>query len=62
MRFLDYDDLRERGIKYSRPHLWRLWTTGRFPKPLKLSASRNAWNEAAIDEWMKSAAGEEPAT
>ena len=58
MRFLDYDDLRERGIKYSKPHLWRLWTSGKFPKPIKLSSSRNAWAEDVIDRWMKTAAGE----
>jgi prophage regulatory protein len=62
MKFLDYADLRERGIRYSKPHLWRLWTSGKFPKPIKLSTSRNAWTEDAIQQWMEDvAAGEEPA-
>ena len=61
MRFLDYDDLRERGIKYSKPHLWRLWTSGKFPKPIKLSSSRNAWTEDSINQWMEATAAGEPA-
>jgi prophage regulatory protein len=61
MKFLDYDDLRERGIKYSRPHLWRLWTAGKFPKPIKLSSSRNAWEEDVIDRWMEDTAAEKSA-
>jgi predicted DNA-binding transcriptional regulator AlpA len=52
-RLVDYEGLQKRGIRYSRPHLWRLWTTGKFPKPIKLSASRNAWLEADIDAWIK---------
>lgn len=53
-RLLDYEALQERGIRYSRPHLWRLWTSGKFPKPIKLSASRNAWLESDIDAWIES--------
>ena len=53
MKLFDYDALNERGIYYSRPHLWRLWMSGKFPKPIKLSASRNAWLESDIDEWIQ---------
>ena len=53
MKLLDYAALQDRGIRYSKPHLWRLWTTGRFPKPTKLSASRNVWSEAEIDRWIE---------
>lgn len=49
MRLLDYEDLRQRGIKYSRPQIWRLIKAGRFPKPIKLGANRNAWVESEID-------------
>jgi predicted DNA-binding transcriptional regulator AlpA len=52
MKILDYEDLKARGIKYSKPHLWRLWRVGKFPKPIKLSATRNAWTEQDIDDWM----------
>jgi hypothetical protein len=48
MVIIGYDGLQERGIRYSRPHLWRLWTAGKFPKPVKLSASRNCWLESDI--------------
>jgi prophage regulatory protein len=53
MKLLEYRDLRERGIRYSRPHLWRLWNAGQFPKPIKVSASRNAWLESEIDGWIE---------
>ena len=53
MAIIDYDGLQERGIRYSRAHLWRLCTEGKFPKPIKLSASRNAWLESDIDEWIQ---------
>ena len=40
----------------------RLWTAGKFPKPIKLSSSRNAWAEDVIDRWMEDAAAEKPAS
>ena len=52
-RLLDNAALRDRGIRYSKPHLWRLWTAGKFPRPIKLSASRNVWSEAEIDSWIE---------
>ena len=54
MRLLDHADLHSRGIKYSKAQLWRLWTTGKFPKPVKLSASRNCWLEDDVDQWIES--------
>ena len=51
-KLMDYQDLRAVGIKYSRPHLWRLYTTNKFPKPIKLSASRNAWRAEDIEAWV----------
>ena len=32
MRLLDYDGLRSKGIKWSKPHLWRKERAGEFPK------------------------------
>jgi prophage regulatory protein len=58
MKLLDYEALKERGICYSRPHLWRLWTKGQFPKPVKLSASRNVWLQSDIDAWIESRVAE----
>jgi prophage regulatory protein len=51
-RLLSYDDLRERGIKLSKLQLWRMARDGKFPKPVKLSHSRNAWVEAEVDKWL----------
>ena len=53
IKLLDYAALQERGIRYSKPHLWRLWTAGKFPKPFKLSASRNVWLECDVNAWVK---------
>lgn len=52
-KVLDYEALQERGIRYSRPHLWRLWKDNKFPKPFKLGAGRNVWLESEIDSWLK---------
>jgi len=68
-KLLDHADLRARGIKYSRPQLWRMWTAGQFPKPVKLSSQRNAWLEDETDAWVENLIAErsllaepEPAT
>jgi predicted DNA-binding transcriptional regulator AlpA len=53
MLLLDYDDLRARGIKYTRGHLWRLWSAGKFPRPVKLSASRNCFKADEVDAWQE---------
>ncbi|HEY4981609.1 MAG TPA: hypothetical protein VII24_06645 [Pseudolabrys sp.] len=49
MRFLTYEGLREKGITYSKPHLWRLIKVGRFPAPVKGLAAENVWPETEID-------------
>lgn len=61
MNLLDYKALRERGIRYSPAHLWRLWNAGQFPRPMKLSRSRNAWLESEIDAWIKARVAERDA-
>jgi predicted DNA-binding transcriptional regulator AlpA len=33
--------------------LWRRARAGTFPKPVKISASRNAWPEDEIDAWQQ---------
>lgn len=52
MQLLDHDGLRAKGIKYSKPQLWRLVKAGTFPAPIKLGAGRNAWVEDEIDRWI----------
>ena len=53
MRLLSRKGLNEKGVSYSRAHLYRLMAEGRFPKPIKLSEARNAWIEAEIDAWIE---------
>jgi prophage regulatory protein len=53
MKLIDYEGLRERGIRYSKPHLWRMWTAGQFPRPLKLTPCKNAWTVGEIDAWIE---------
>jgi hypothetical protein len=45
-------DLRARGIVYSPTHLRRLWQHGKFPRPLRLSERKLAWDKQAIDQWL----------
>jgi prophage regulatory protein len=53
MVLLDYDDLRARGIPYSRVHIWRLERAGDFPKRVPIGRARHGWLETEIDAWIK---------
>jgi prophage regulatory protein len=57
-RFLSFKELRARGICYSRTHTWRMVRAGKFPVPVKLGPSRNAWVESEIDAWLDARIGE----
>jgi len=52
MRFISFDDLRDKGINFSRSYLCRLQKAGKFPKSVKIGAARIGWVEAEIDQWM----------
>lgn len=52
MRFLHHDDLKAKGISYSKPHLWRLIQQGRFPAPVRGLGQQNVWAESEIDEYI----------
>ena len=53
MRILSFEDLRsEKGIPYSKVHLWRLERDGKFPKRVPLGQSRHGWLDSEIDEWI----------
>ena len=41
-----------KGIDYSRNHLRRLWQSGKFPRPIYLSARKPVWTEESIDSWV----------
>ncbi|MEP6906786.1 MAG: AlpA family phage regulatory protein [Pseudoxanthomonas sp.] len=52
-RFERYDELKQRGIPYSRVHLARLIEAGEFPAPVKLSSGgRIAFLSTELDDWM----------
>jgi prophage regulatory protein len=53
MKLLDYQDLRAKGIKYSRVHLWRLEAAGKFPKRVRLSPARHGWLEDEVDDHLE---------
>ena len=47
------NDLRERGIHYSRVHIYRLVKAGKFPAPIKVGQNRVGWVESEIDDWIQ---------
>ncbi len=49
---LDDAGLRSLGIRFSRQHLHRLIRQGRFPRPVKIGANRNAWLTTEINDWI----------
>lgn len=53
MRFIRYQQLRERGIPWTRVHLNRLIKAGEFPAPVSLGGNSIAWVESEIDEWAE---------
>jgi prophage regulatory protein len=50
---LDLEDLRKRGIKFTRQHLHRLVRNEKFPAPVKVGENTNAWLESEIDQYVK---------
>jgi prophage regulatory protein len=51
-RFLSYAELEPKGIKYSKPHLWRLIKEKRFPAPIKGLSVENCWAEDQVDQYI----------
>jgi predicted DNA-binding transcriptional regulator AlpA len=52
MQYLTYAQLREHGITFSLQHLRRLWTAGKFPKPVRFGVGEKArlsWPKSDID-------------
>jgi prophage regulatory protein len=58
MKVLDYDDLRAKGIKWSKAHLWRKEKANEFPKRVPLGDRSHGWLEPEIDEWIVARAAE----
>jgi prophage regulatory protein len=58
MRFLNYEDLKAKGISYSKPHIWRLnklpaGDPRKFPDPIKGLGPENTWAENEIDAYVE---------
>jgi len=52
MRLISYDDLKPKGIPYSKVQIWRLERDGKFPKRVAVGAQRYAWIENEVDAWI----------
>lgn len=64
MKLLSFKALREeKGIQYSRVHLYRLMNASppQFPKPIHCGGNRVAFLESEIDAWIKSKIAERDA-
>ena len=53
MKVLDFEGLRERGIRFHRVHIYRLIKQGRFPRPIKIGGNTTVWPEHEIDQYIK---------
>ena len=58
---LSPDDLWAFGVRFSRVQLWKQVKIGAFPKPIKLSANRNAWLRNEVLAWVAARAAERAA-
>lgn len=53
IQLITFSDLAERGVPFSRQHLWRLIKERRFPAPVKLGSNTNRWLESEVDDWLR---------
>jgi prophage regulatory protein len=54
MKMLSIGELKtEKGIKFSRQHIHKLVSAGKFPRPIKIGENTNAWPEHEIDAYLK---------
>ena len=63
-RVIGYQDLKSKGLRYSRQHLYRLIRKKRFPPPFKMSGSDkgpNSWFEDVIDGHIEDCAAKSKA-
>jgi prophage regulatory protein len=51
-RLITHQDLAAKGIRYSKPQLWRLEKQNKFPKRVPIGAARYAYVESEIDEYV----------
>lgn len=60
MKFIRYQQLKDRGIPWTRVHLGRLVRAGEFPQPVNLGGNSIAWVEAEIEAWAADRAASRP--
>jgi len=49
---LSFEELRPRGVPFSKPHLNRKIRAGEFPRPIKLGPRKNGWLADEVDTWL----------
>jgi predicted DNA-binding transcriptional regulator AlpA len=54
MRFVSFDDLEAKGIKYTKASIHRLTKEKKFPQPVKGLGPENVWTEDVIDQYVES--------
>jgi prophage regulatory protein len=52
VRLIPHEALAAKGIAYSKPTLWRKERAGTFPKRVPIGASRYAYVESEIDDYI----------
>jgi prophage regulatory protein len=60
-RLIPYEELADKCIPYSKPHLWRLEKAGKFPKRVPTGPGRYAYVEAEIDNYIQTKIAERDA-
>jgi prophage regulatory protein len=61
MKLISMSELDEKGISYSRAHIYRLIHAKKFPEPVRLGENRIAFVESEIESWLKSKVAERDA-
>jgi prophage regulatory protein len=51
-RLIPHEDLKSKGIPYSKVHLWRLERARKFPKRVPIGQNRYGYVEREIDEYI----------
>lgn len=59
-KLLSYDDLKQKGITYSKSHLFRKMKAGTFPNATKGAGSQVQWPEDEIDGYIKTLIASRP--
>jgi predicted DNA-binding transcriptional regulator AlpA len=47
-----YDDLKARGLRYTRRYTLRLARTGKFPRPLRGGTKLTHWARSPVDQYF----------